>query len=146
MAYWLDDTETPPNWLELEREACQPYSIGAILLAPYTFEKSLNNCNMLIHSTERIQKQIKSRFKLKPIFYTLPITGNPTVPPYILDNTFNLWRNVGIHTIGDLYIKCIFASFAQSQGKYNLTGSSFFRYLQIRYTSAKFRDFHRLLS
>lgn len=132
MAYWLDNTATPPNWLELEQEACQPNSIGAILLAPYTIEKSLYNSNVMIHSTVRIWKQTKSHFKLKPISYALPITGNPTFPPSILDNTFNLWMNRGIHTIGELYINGIFASFAQLQSKYNIPGSSFFRYLQIR--------------
>lgn len=132
MAYWLDNSATPPNWLELEQEACQHNSIGAILLAPYTIEKSLYNSNVMIHSTVRIWKQIKSHLKLKPIFYALPITGNPTFPPSILDNTFNLWMNRGIHTIGELHINGIFASFAQLQCKYNIPGSSFFRYLQIR--------------
>jgi len=78
----------------------------------------------------RIWKQIKSHFKLRPIFYALHITGNPTFPPSILDNTFNLWKNIGILTIGDLYIKGIFASYAYLQSKYNLPGSSFFRYFK----------------
>ncbi|KAG1936108.1 hypothetical protein F2P79_018802 [Pimephales promelas] len=46
-----DNTATSPNWLELEQEACQPNSIDAILLAPYTIEKSLYNSNVMIHST-----------------------------------------------------------------------------------------------
>lgn len=131
MAYWLDSIATPPNWLEIEKEACHSNSIGAILLAPYTIEKSLYNNNVMIHNTIRIWKQIRAHFKLKSIFYALPITGNPTFPPSTLDNTFYLWKNRGIHTI-ELYIKGVFASFAQLQGKYNLPGSSFFRYLQIR--------------
>lgn len=62
MTYWLDDTATLPKWLEMEQEACQPYSIGAILLSPYTIEKSVYNCNLVIHSTLRIWKQIRSHY------------------------------------------------------------------------------------
>lgn len=47
MTYWLDDSATPPTLLEMEQEACQPFSLGAILLSPYTTEKSLYNCSVV---------------------------------------------------------------------------------------------------
>lgn len=132
MTYWLDETATPPNWLQMEQEACQPYTIGAILLSPSKIEKSLYNNNVVIHSTLRIWKQIRSHFNLAPISYALPIVGNPTFPPSNLDDSFKLWKRAGIHTVGDLYIRDTFASLAQIQSKYKLRGSSLLGYLQIR--------------
>ena len=53
-------------------------------------------------------------------------------PPGQLDNRFSQWKDLGICTIGDLYIEETFASFAQLQEKYVLPRSHFHLYLQIR--------------
>lgn len=46
----------------------------------------------------RIWKQIKSHFKMEPIFYALPIAGSPAFAPSYLDNTFKLWTLVTGHS------------------------------------------------
>lgn len=132
MSYWLADMGEPPAWLQLEQEACQPYCLGAMLLSPLPIDKSLYSCNVVIHSTIRIFKQMKLHFKLKSLSLAMPIADNPSFKPSILDNTFRLWRQAGLRTISDLYQEGVFASFNQIQEMYKLPGRDFFRYLQIR--------------
>lgn len=108
ITYWLHDTATIPSWLVMERETCRPYSMVAILLYPLTIDKSLFQSNVMIHTTLRIWKQIRSHFNLELISYALPIAENPTFVPSTLDNTFKSWKKVGINTIRDLCIEGTF--------------------------------------
>ncbi|CDQ57897.1 unnamed protein product [Oncorhynchus mykiss] len=79
--------------------------------------------NPIIHSTVQIWKQIKVHFELRPIL---------SFAPSNLDNTFERWGELGISTIGDVFIEGTFASFELLRETYNLPRSNFFRYLQIR--------------
>lgn len=58
IAYWLDDTVIMGSWLDMEREDCMPYSLGAIALSPVHFKKTYYNCNPVIHNTIQIWRQI----------------------------------------------------------------------------------------
>lgn len=107
------------------------YCIGAILLSPLPIDKSIYDGNVVIHSTIRILKQIKLHFNLKSLSPIAPIVGNPCFKPSILDNTFRLWKQVGLCTISNLYWEGVFASFKQLQEIYKLPGRDFLRYLQI---------------
>uniref|UniRef100_A0A673WU00 Reverse transcriptase domain-containing protein n=1 Tax=Salmo trutta TaxID=8032 RepID=A0A673WU00_SALTR len=132
VTFLLDDALPPPSWLSMEREECHPFSIGAVILSPVNLEMSLYRNNPIIHSTVRIWKQIKVHFDLRPISFMLPVARNPSFAPSNLDNTFERWGELGISTIGDLYIGGTFASFESLRETYNLPRSNFFRYLQIR--------------
>ena len=132
LAYWLDDSALLPDGLEMEREDCLPFTIGAVILSPVALNKKIYNKNPIIHSAVRIWKQITNHFKLRGISFLLPIAANPSFAPSALDNTFLDWREKGLNCIGDLYIEGIFASFVQLKGKYDLPQRDFFRYLQIR--------------
>lgn len=127
--FWLDTTISPLAWLKMEEEDCHPYSVGAILLAPTSIDKSTYNSNAIIDNLIRIWRQIKSHFGLKPISLALPIARNPTFIPSNLDKTFCTWSDSGIQ---DLYIDGAFATFTQLQKKFNLPNSNFLKYLQIR--------------
>lgn len=50
-----------------------------------------------------------------------------------MDEAFDRWKELGLYTIGDLYIQGTFASFQQLQEKFGLLKTYFFRYLQIRH-------------
>lgn len=118
------------GWLGMEREDCLPYSIGAVILSPVPLNKVSYKHNPIIHNTIRIWKQMGKHFKLRA--FLLPISTNPSFAPSNMDGTFNIWRELGICNIGDLYIKGTFAFFQQRQERYNLPRNHFFRYLQIR--------------
>lgn len=56
----------------------------------------------------------------------------PSFSPSGLESGFKQWRDLGINTIGDLYIDRTFANFDQLKQKYGLHRSNFFRFLQVR--------------
>ena len=141
---WLDNSVEAPRWLQLERERCRPYCLKSILLSPTTVDKSFYNKCPVIHSMTKTWKQVKTYFGNNTLSLLLPIAGNPSFPPGQLDYRFSLWKDLGIRTIGDLYIEEIFASFAQLQEKYGLPRSNFHLYLQIRdYVRKSNRSFAR---
>lgn len=129
---WLDHTVALSTWIQMEREACRPYDIGAVILSPIKIDKSVYNHNCIINNTICIWKQIKSKFVIKPLSFLLPISGNPSFTPSTTDATFTKWRDLGLQTIGNLFINGTFATFWQLQDKYCLHASNYFRYLQIR--------------
>lgn len=130
--FWLNPPNPPPTWLKIEQEDCLPFSMGAILLAPMAVDKSIYSQNPVIHALLKVWKQIKLHFCFKSLSPHLPIANNPTFQPSSLDTTFSTWSDLGIQTVGDLYLEGRFASFTQLQRKYNLPSNNFFRYLQIR--------------
>ena len=140
--FWLNTTESPPNWLLMEQEECHPYSLATILLAPTKISRLLYNSNPIIHNMICIWKQIKSSYKLKSISSALPIDRNPTFAPSGLGGAFSKWNQKGIQCVGDLYIHGVFASFSQLQQKFGLENTNFFQYLQIRdYIRKHLEDF-----
>lgn len=117
----------------MEREDCLPYSIRAVILSPVTVSMACYKNNPIIHDTIRIWKQLKKHFNLNALSFLLLIAANPTFIPSTFDGAFNVWKGLGLCSIGSLYIKGTFASFQQLQQKYNLPKSHFFRYLQVRH-------------
>ena len=70
--------------------------------------------------------------KAPNIYIDTPICENQAFTPGLNDVVFSPWKQRGISSVSDLYIEGNFASFAQLQTTYNVSASSFFRYLQIR--------------
>lgn len=99
---WLDHTFTHPTWIQMEREECIPYEIGALILSPIKIDNSTYNNNNITHSIIRIWKQIKSQFKIEFISTLLPIARNPSFVPSTSDSGFTQWIDFDIWTIGDL--------------------------------------------
>lgn len=129
---WLDVHNTPPDWLQIVCDQCYPYNPGAVILSPVTLDHSTFNNSIVIRNITRIWKQIKEYFKIKSLSFSIPIAKNPSFKPSILDKTFMQWKEMGLCTIGDLFIDGVLASFSQLQQKFNLSQNNFFRYLQIR--------------
>ena len=133
ISYWLDETVLLASWLDIEREDCFPYSIGAIVMSPIHLKKSYYSYNPIIHSTIQIWRQISKQLKLRKLSFTLPIAANPSFTPSIINGGFDRWKEFGLYSVGDLYIGGSFASFQQLQENYGLSKSDFFRYLQARH-------------
>lgn len=79
-----------------------------------------------------IWKQIKLYIKAPQVYIDTPICENHSFIPRLNDIVFSTWKQKGVCNIKDLYIDGNFATFARLQATYNITASSFFRYLQIR--------------
>ena len=121
------------SWLDMEREDCVPYWIGAIVMSPIHLKKSCYSFNPIIHSTIQIWRQISKQLKLRKLSFTLLISANPLFTPSTIDGGFDRWKELGLHSVGDLYTNSSFVSFQQLQEKYGLSKSEFFRYVQVRH-------------
>ncbi|KAF3842393.1 hypothetical protein F7725_024344, partial [Dissostichus mawsoni] len=102
-------------------------------MSPVRLKKSYYNNNPIIHNTIQIWRQITNQLKLRALSFNVPLSSNPSFTPSIMDGTFDRWRELGMGSVGDLYIRGTFASFQQLQEKYGLARADFFRYLQIRH-------------
>ncbi len=71
----------------MEREACSPFDIGAVILSPTKLTKSAFNHNCIIHSTIHFWKQIKSSLKIKFLSLLLPTAGNHSFVPSTMDSS-----------------------------------------------------------
>lgn len=132
ISMWLDDHDDPPFWLQIIRDQCHPYNPGAVILSPVALDHSTFNNSIIIRNILRIWKQIKEHFKIKSLSFLTPIAKNPSFTPSKLDRTFVQWQEMGIYSIGDLFIDGALASFSQLQQKFKFPQSHFFRFLQIR--------------
>ncbi len=94
---WLDHTVALSTWIQMKREACRPYDIGAVILSPIKIDTSVYNHNCIIHITICIWKQIKSKILIKPLSFLLPISWNPSFTPSTMDATFTKWRDLGLN-------------------------------------------------
>jgi len=130
-ALWLEQSANAPDWLQMERDNCHPYDLGAVLLSPVILDQTAVN-GFVIKSQLRIWRQIREYLNIKSLSLLIPIANNPSFPPSRLDSTFNQWKELGICTVKDLYFDGALASFTQIQQKYNLPKNNFFRFLQIR--------------
>lgn len=130
-ALWLEQSAVAPDWLQIERDYCHPYDLGAVLLSPVILDQAAVN-NIVIKSQLRVWRQMREYLKIKSLSLLIPIANNPSFPPSRLDTTFTQWKELGICTIKDLYLDGALASFMQLQQKYNLPKNHFFRFLQIR--------------
>lgn len=113
-------------------DQCYPYNLGAVILSPVTLDHSTFDGSIIIRNIIRIWKQIRNHFKIKSLSFLMPIARNPSFTPSRLDGTFAQWEEIGVRTIGDLFIEGALTSFSQLQNKFKLYQRHFFRFLQIR--------------
>lgn len=69
ISLWLDDHNTPPNWLQIVCDQCYPYNPGAVILSPVTLDHSTFHNSIVIRNILRIWKQIKEHFKIKSLSF-----------------------------------------------------------------------------
>ena len=136
LMYWQNAhqgnvTAHTPSWLAIE-QSLPVSSMPALLFSSAQPLKSIAGNNFIVTSSFKIWYQIRKSFNLPEISSYTPLYRNHAFPPSLSDNTFLFWRDKGIATIGDLYLNKTFATFAQLKGKYTLSDTHFFRYLQIR--------------
>lgn len=128
-----NDPDTPVSWRSLEDRIVQPWSLRDILFANISDRQTMLRFGPLIsnvfHIWRLVEKECKISCKwhtLSPLFHNkaLLIGGRPISP--------SNWSNTGVHYINDLYIDSCLGSFQGIRMLFNLPGSSFFFYLQIR--------------
>lgn len=132
--HWLyeDPGADALSWLMIESNSCLPSSLAALVYAPLSFPCSKFTGNLLVRSTLRIWKQIRSYFGWQSMSPKSPICNNHVFSPSITDKSFSCWYSKGIREISDLYQEGSFCSFQQISKQFNISGKNFFRYLQIR--------------
>lgn len=62
-----------------------------------------------------------------------PIHNNHLLPATKLEGTFKKWGKMGPTTCKDFYIDVVFLSFTDLANTFNISKSSFLRYLQVRH-------------
>lgn len=133
MLYWLRTTTVEtPAWLRIESAHCGKSSLPALLGLALPLELYVYKHNPLIYHSLRIWVQCRKRFGLHSISIQSPVCSNHMFPPSLIDSVFKIWNSNGIHSLKDLYVNEIFASFTQLTQKFNILPTHFFRYLQIR--------------
>lgn len=136
LAWWRSGPSSSsygcPTWLCMERLLCQKTSLLALLNSPTKVKKLYYSNSFVINGTLRTWEQIKLHIKAPSIYLDTPICENHAFTPGLNDIVFSAWKHRGISKVSDLYIEGNFASFTQLQATYNISASSFFRYLQIR--------------
>ena len=119
------------DWAEMENQSCHLTSLQALIFASLkTTVPKLKN-PVVSHSV-KIWLQIRKHFKWQEISVLTPITQNHEFPQALQEISFVQWKAKGINTIQDLFIDKIFGTFDQLCGKYQLSKTDFFKYLQIR--------------
>lgn len=122
-----------PAWLCIERWLCKKTSLLALLNSPTKAKKPYYSNSFVINGTIRIWEQIRMHIKAKNIYIDTPICENHAFPPGLNDVVFSAWKQRGISIVSDLCTEGKFASFTQLQTIYNISASSFFRYLDKKF-------------
>lgn len=124
---------TDPLWLRIETISLTTSCLPVLLFSKTSPTSKLIGNNLIIKNSIRILNQIRKYLKLPDISALTPIANNHFFKPSQLDRGFIDWKSKGLGCIGDLYVNYKFASFSQLQSTFNLPGSDFFRYLQVRH-------------
>lgn len=138
-------TSTTPLWLKMEANSVNNSSLPAMLFSKFEGTESLKNLCFVLKQSVKILNQIRSFLALPDTSIQTPLCFNHRFMPPWHDRSDHEWRERGLVSVGDLYIDGKFASFSQLKGKFNLSHSHFFRYLQVRhYIQSNFENFNSL--
>lgn len=135
ISYWthhhLDNN--CPTWVKLEINLCGSISLPALVGSPLPLPSTASITSPVINQTLKIYSQFRKHFNLPDMCLSSPIAFNHLFLPSMQDTSFNIWHGRGLKSFSDLFINNTFASFEQLSKKFNIPGSHFFRYLQIRH-------------
>lgn len=124
--YWQRAPYTDtPAWLHIEPAGCGKTSLSALLGAALPLELRTYKCNPLIYHSLRIWVQCRKRFGLALMLIRSPICSNHMFPPSMINSALKIWYSNGIHSLKDLYINYIFASFTQLKELFNIPPTHF---------------------
>ena len=115
------------SWLQIEREACEPTSLLALLNNPDKVKIPTNITSPVVLNSLQIWRQIQTFLKLPKVYLDSPIGKNHAFSPGLNDPTFSACKDTNIVTIGDLYIGGKLAFFHQLQQSHSLPASHFFK-------------------
>lgn len=134
LAYWLQTYTNgeAPDWVQMEADTCSPTSLPALLYSALPIALRHTSVGPLARQSLRMWAQVRRHFRWHAGSVCSPIAANHRFPPSLQDDFFLVWREKGIVSFKDLYITGTFASFDQLRAKFNLPGTHFFRYLQVR--------------
>ena len=96
------------------------------------FPPSQFTSNPVVIGTLKIWAQVRRHFGWLTLPQATPVCNNHLFLPATIDPRFSYLEREGLRCIGELYIDSLFASFDQLRVAFNLRGSDFFRYFQLR--------------
>ncbi len=132
MLFWCSSDDQPPPWLRIEEAACGKSSLMSLLCLPLSLSPLTFSKNVIVKNCLKIWCQFRRHFTVQSTPLLCPVHRNPLFPPSLTDKAFAAWLNRGIISIKHLYFDGTFASFEHLSQVFNLPGSHFFRYLQVR--------------
>ena len=142
MTVWLEDTEDT-RWLNIEKFQCQqPLSELPFL------DGSLGKTEMGVWtlSTLKIWREIQSTFKLPKSVCSLTSIGSlKDFIPAQLDAGFKRWSKHGLNYIHQLFEGDTLKSFEKLSHDFHLPSTDFFKYLQLRHTLTKHKDWDKII-
>ena len=131
IVYWFQSPEA--GWCSAEANFCKPASLAALITSKLPLSPSRFSSSPVVSSTLRIWIQFRQTFHLSDLSILSPICNNHLFPAAKMDDTFKWWDSMGLSVFKEFFINNVFLSFADLVSKFNISKSSFFRYLQVRH-------------
>lgn len=131
--YWMRRYAVVPSWMALEKASGKLICPSALLCSKLPFKQPIitYTSNPVVIYTVLIWNQFRHSFNLTGKSLAAPVTKNHMFTPSVTDKPFDVWTDLGIESLYDLYVENRYASFEQLSCKFNIHKSQFFRYLQL---------------
>ncbi len=140
--HWMRADNDSPAWCLMESSFCTPASLSALITSSPVSVKLKTGNNILVKSTLRIWSQFYKHVGAQTPPLCILLCKNPVFLPSMQDNAFELWFQIGVCTVRNLFVDGVFASFQQLAEKFHLPISHLFRHLQVRdFYRKMYRDF-----
>lgn len=132
MLEWLTQNRET-TWLTMEQSSCPRFSLQAIAFCSSEVWNKYMITNVWMKCTQKIFSNIRKSVKAPlSISRAMRIVDIIDFLPGQHDPRFRDWENRNLRFIDDLFEGETLMSFGQLQGKYGLTSTDFYRFLQIR--------------
>ena len=129
---WFDEASQAP-WVQIEQNIVSPFPLKDILFSNLTDEYCMERFGPIIAHAVRIWKQTENIFQWEiPWHKNTPIFRNNRLLIGQRPITFSQWQRCGINTLPDMMSNDGLMTFQELKSKFNLPGTSFFFYLQLR--------------
>ena len=130
--HWMRADDNSPAWCLMESSSCAPACLSALIASIPVSVRLKTGSSMIVNSTLCIWRQFCKCIGAQMPPLCMPICKNPIFPPSTQDKAFELWFQNGIHTVRNLFVVGVFASFQQLAERFHLPNCHLFRYLQVR--------------